>query len=102
MNDTLGGESVWEVKKGGRFTSRTIFISTRPPIIKVTAPIAIIASLNIIAVRFLSEGAKPFRGLEIVRGVNNLNIPEVTCFPKPFLRETTTAHLSGGVPAIRL
>jgi len=90
------------VKMGGCFTSWTVFISTRPSIIKVTAPIPIIASLNIIAVRFLSEGANPFRGLEIVRGVNNLNIPEVTCFTKPFLGETTTAHLSGGVPTIRL
>ena len=66
------------------------------------APVPITACLNIIAVWLLSEGAKTFRGLQIVGAINNLNIPEVTCFPKSLFRKTSTTHLSGGMPSSRL
>ena len=40
-------------------------------------------------------------GDEVVVPVDHLQIAEVGCTPKPFIREVPTAHLGGGVDTVR-
>lgn len=83
------------------YSSWAVRVIPRATIVDVSAPVAIGATLHIIAVVLLSYQAHITWGIETVGRIYHLDVLDVTRLPEPFIREVSTTHMCGSLASIR-